>query len=451
MDCIPGPVEEPTVLTPVRAEEPEILIPTMGYNSWSEVPDRPPPGAKMFVEIFAGEAGITSALRKLGVPCLPPVDLVVAAGCKESVDVYLIQEKIMTWIREGAILAVHFGTPCTTYSAARKKDGGPRPLRTAERLKGVPGLTGTDLLNTIIGTGLMKLTAELCQLCQQHKVPWTIENPASSLIWKTPEFKALGGRRILLHACCYGSQYKKPTVYLAWGWGLMSQLASLCPGQPQHPEHPPLTGKVWCPARKKMMYRTKLEQVYGNDLCEKYATLAKQALEESASGKDQRNAQNLPSFSLVTPTKERKRVLGTPHTRPDHRQASTGKKAVEAGYQMKRTVMPPLLTEEVEPGMAIQLALNMKHPFATDAELDDIDNNLINQMVEDPEGLYVEREIIYADWKTRAQMLLPEAAKEIQDMKDQELKQLYSKQKGHLEPKLGDLPGALPALQGSGK
>ena len=126
-------------MTPVRAEEPEILIPAMGYNSWSEVPDRPPPGAKMFVEIFAGEAGITSALRKLGVPCLPPVDLVVAAGCKESVDVYLIQEKIMTWIREGAILAVHFGTPCTTYSAARQKDGGPRPLRTAEHLKGVPG------------------------------------------------------------------------------------------------------------------------------------------------------------------------------------------------------------------------------------------------------------------------------------------------------------------------
>jgi hypothetical protein len=36
-------------------------------------------------------------------------------------------------------------------------------------------------------------------------------------------------------------------------------------------------------------------------------------------------------------------------------------------------------------------------------------------------------------------MMLPEAAKEIQGIEDQELRKLYSKQKGHLEPKLGGL------------
>jgi hypothetical protein len=54
------------------------LAPEIAYNSWSEVPDRPPAGAKMLVEIFAGEAGTTSALRKLGVPCLPPVKKLTA-------------------------------------------------------------------------------------------------------------------------------------------------------------------------------------------------------------------------------------------------------------------------------------------------------------------------------------------------------------------------------------
>jgi hypothetical protein len=132
----PGEARGPAAVPkPARAEQ-------VVYNSWSEVPDRPPAGVKMFVEIFAGEAGTTSALRKLGVPCLPPVDLVVAGECKESTDVHLILEKIKTWIKEGGILAVHFGTPCTTYSAARKNDGGPKPLRTKKHLKGVPGLTG---------------------------------------------------------------------------------------------------------------------------------------------------------------------------------------------------------------------------------------------------------------------------------------------------------------------
>ena len=309
------PAETPAIAATAAGKAPTILTPPPEYNSWSEVPDRPPPGTRMFLEIFAGEAGITSALRKLGVSCLPPVDLTIAGKCEERTDVYLVQEKIMTWIKAGAILAVHFGTPCTTYSAARRKDGGPRPLRSTKHLEGLPGLTGTDLLNTIIGTGLMKLTAELCQLCQQNQVPWTIENPATSLIWRTPEFKALGGTQVLLDACCYGSQYKKPTVYLAWGWDL-SKLGARCPGRPAHPEHPPLTGKVWCPVGKKKVYRTKKEQVYGPEPCEKYAKLSQQALIACTSVEDQRNAHNLPSFSLVTHQQRKEKGCWEHHT-PD--------------------------------------------------------------------------------------------------------------------------------------
>ena len=116
----------------------------------------------------------------------------------------------------------------------------------------------------------MKFTAEICQVCNQNQVPWTIENLASSLIWQTPEFKALGGTKVLLHACCYGSLYKKPTVFLTCGCDL-SQLGCECPGEPKHPKHPYLTGKVWCPTSKRMMFRTKLEQVYSARLCETYA------------------------------------------------------------------------------------------------------------------------------------------------------------------------------------
>ena len=69
------------------------------------------------------------------------------------------------------------------------------------------------------------------------------------------------------------------------------------------------------------------------------------------------------SFDLCTPASDRKRALGTPSRHLAHRQATAGRRAVQAGYQMRRGLVPPLLSEEVEPGEAIKLALAMIHPF----------------------------------------------------------------------------------------
>ena len=77
----------------------------------------------------------------------------------------------------------------------------------------------------------------------------------------------------------------------------------------------------------------------------------------------------MQTFSLVTPHAERKRPVGQPCRFRDHKQAASGKKAVHAGYQMRRGLVPPLFSHELEPGQAVKVALDFDHPFTEEAPL----------------------------------------------------------------------------------
>ena len=128
------------------------------WSSWEEVPDEVPDWATgwfIFLEIFAGKAGVTRAVRSEGTIVLPPVDIVLS---KEVVSVTNLEDekvwqKIDKWITSGVIDLVHFGTPCSSFSRARKDDGGPRPLRSEEFPGGLPavflGEYGQDDLNKL--------------------------------------------------------------------------------------------------------------------------------------------------------------------------------------------------------------------------------------------------------------------------------------------------------------
>ena len=95
------------------------------------MPDVPPPGLfghQVFLEIFAGKAALTEAMRVLPAwIILPPVELEVSEFVKSSSNVLsaAVQAKLAAWWP--VLTYVHFGTPCTTMSRARKDDGGPPP------------------------------------------------------------------------------------------------------------------------------------------------------------------------------------------------------------------------------------------------------------------------------------------------------------------------------------
>ena len=133
---------------------------------------------------------------------------------------------------------MHFGTPCTTYSQARRNDGGPRPLRTQDWLRGLPHLEPWERAKVEEGTFFMELTI-LWIRAGGPELVWSVENPANSMLWLTPEFKQLqqdtGAVLYLLDACAYGSPHKKPTGWMS-NDSNFQHMEAHCPGNHHHDE-----------------------------------------------------------------------------------------------------------------------------------------------------------------------------------------------------------------------
>ena len=82
-------------------------------------------GDAVFLELFAGEAGLTKAVQKLGYKVLEPGDINVGGNVKVQLDLRnnnhfkalkkLIKTKQVRWL--------HLAPPCKTFSRARRSDG----------------------------------------------------------------------------------------------------------------------------------------------------------------------------------------------------------------------------------------------------------------------------------------------------------------------------------------
>ncbi len=85
------------------------------------------------------------------------------------------------WLLGGAIWGIHLGTPCSSFSRARR--GTPPPLRDALRIMGLDGLSIKDQERVKIGNALMTFSFGVLMLCHRLLIPATLENPATSMIW----------------------------------------------------------------------------------------------------------------------------------------------------------------------------------------------------------------------------------------------------------------------------
>ena len=102
---------------------------------------------------------------------------------------------------------------------------------------------------------------------------FSIENPASSLLWQHPAFKRLrtlpGTFMVRLDMCAYGTKWRKPTT-LFTNCPQLRALRALCPRTKDH-LHRPLKGRVWDQRSRRMVWQTSLAQTYPSQLCDKSA------------------------------------------------------------------------------------------------------------------------------------------------------------------------------------
>ena len=135
--------------------------------------------------------------------------------------------------------------------------------------------------------------------------------------------------------CAFGAASMKPTRILMSHQRLQAGLARKCPGNHVHEV---LKGKVWSDQFGKVVFRTKLAQVYPHAMCSQMAfdieALWSRPLEHFA-----------PSFSLAS-NEDRKRPIGQKIVWKEHKQHNTALAAVASGYQLKRGALKPLLEIE---------------------------------------------------------------------------------------------------------
>ena len=185
-----------------------------------------PPGS-IFLELFAGEGGISKAVKKVmkGKVTVVPIDILQSTahdlekGCLQSFIIHLIQL--------GVVVGIWMGTPCTSWSRARRNDGkGPPPLRSDEQPWGLPDLSDKDQARVKKGNNHLLFSLRVFRLCHRMGIPVTIENPSTSRMWLVKQMKRLMAlpdvKWLITDYCQDGKPWRKRTGLLSSGVDLSS-------------------------------------------------------------------------------------------------------------------------------------------------------------------------------------------------------------------------------------
>ena len=205
---------------------------------------------KAMLELFSGCGRLSGAALDLGLRVGVPFDI----EDSRSLDLQnrKVQSLVRKWIRDGKLWYVHFGTPCTGFSCANTAGSG----RSWEH-----------------SLACARFTVQCIKLCQRCGVFWTVENPASSALFRWEPFARVcldtNATAITYDNCRFGTPWLKPTCLVGSLPGLHS-LALRCHGCPRHLH---LCGKVedWTGRQR---WLTSLAGAYPPALCRLWAKVA---------------------------------------------------------------------------------------------------------------------------------------------------------------------------------
>ena len=131
------------------------------------------------IEIFAGAARISTALKNVGLQAFP-IDICFFPS--HNVLRKDVEFSIQNFLRSGRVEFVWLGMPYTTFSRARRDDGiGPLPLRSSEHIWGLPELNPCQLRKLRDGNALFLFSMRILRLCTELRIPYVIENPETGL------------------------------------------------------------------------------------------------------------------------------------------------------------------------------------------------------------------------------------------------------------------------------
>eukprot|EP00435_Cladocopium_sp_Y103_P069221 s1948_g32.t3 len=249
----------------------------------------------MVLEIFAGTARLTRAIRDAGMSAMA-----VDKDNKRAQSVHIANydlndpdqlAALCDFIRkhQHLILWAHFAPSCGTASRARGRPlpklarlgvKVPQPLRSDRQPLGLDGLTGHDKMKAETANITYDSTCDLIYLCESLGIAVSLENPENSIFWKVPSvvtlLQTLQGYMTLFDNCCHGGSRKKGT---AW-WATVDWFQSLSARWDGSHFHEKWNADI---VDGKVVFPTHLEAAYPILLCSRLASIAKlKALEMGA-------------------------------------------------------------------------------------------------------------------------------------------------------------------------
>ena len=209
------------------------------------------PKRRAILELFSGCGRFSGAAGKAGFNIVCPFEL--DKGCQFDVLNPKIEKVIRRWISSGKIWHVHFGTPCTIWSVA----------------------SSPDAVDKKQGYACAVFTLRLLKFLVKYGVSFTIENPASSALFKwEPMAKFLwkhakGWART--DYCRWGASFLKPTIIVS-SLLVIQELSRRCMGGHRH-EHLQGIVKVLCGGECISKWKTSLAGAYPPALCHAWVQL----------------------------------------------------------------------------------------------------------------------------------------------------------------------------------
>ena len=229
-----------------------------------------------FCELFAGAAGLSAAVRRVGKVARPLSSLTPDYQHRTGFNLLNLSDfqKLLKEIKQGRIRWLHAAPPCKTFSRARRNDcfAKARTLRTPAEPAGVR-ILGRIPMHVQEANVLATRTAKLCKAQMRANGFFSVENPECSFVWDLPCFKQIascrGCRLYCGDQCCFGGLYKKASAWLSNApWLKLLELR--CPGPPVHPRHAPLKGFVTNPDGSRS-WLTEWAAEYPEGLCNEVA------------------------------------------------------------------------------------------------------------------------------------------------------------------------------------
>ncbi|CAE7241857.1 unnamed protein product [Symbiodinium sp. CCMP2592] len=206
------------------------------------LPSRPSIASRfpVILEIFAGTARVTAALRCCGFVGSQGVDHVVVdhAACPVLLADLTTREgqsMVMMWLSSPHVVGVFIAPPCGTSSRAREialPGPSPAPLRSLDFPDGLPHLSGLSMVRVNKANQLYHFTSTICAEAHRRSLIIAVENPRSSLYWSTSFWKAASAfcpMHTDFQHCAFGGRRPKWTR-LCHNHHAFHALHRVCPG-----------------------------------------------------------------------------------------------------------------------------------------------------------------------------------------------------------------------------